>query len=51
MNKDGEHTYIRKPNILHDSILNLQFYSLKKLKIIFQGNANTNFINNEGSSC
>lgn len=30
MNKDGEHTCIRKPNILHDSILNLQFYSLLK---------------------
>lgn len=26
MNKDGEHTYIRKPNILHDSIINLQIY-------------------------
>lgn len=37
MNKDGEHTYFRKPNILHDSILNLQFYRvLKSWKSFFE---------------
>lgn len=45
MNKDGEHTYTRKPNILHDSIINLQKITFEEMltHILFTCNV--------GSSC